>query len=106
LPNGGSLRIRLYPSREWNNSKKFGVRILIVDYGQGIKAEHPRRLFEPFFTTKAEKGTGLGLWVSQGIIENHGGFIRLKSSTGPEHRGTVFSIFLPRDEVARRQAVA
>ena len=106
LPSGGSLRIRLYPSREWNNSKKFGVRILIVDNGQGIKAEHRRRLFEPFFTTKAEKGTGLGLWVSQGIVENHGGFIRLKSSTRPEHRGTVFSIFLPRDEVARRQAVA
>ena len=106
LPDGGSLRIRLYPSREWNNSKKSGVRILIVDNGQGIKTEHQRRLFEPFFTTKAEKGTGLGLWVSQGIIENHGGFIRLKSSTGPEHRGTVFSIFLPRDQVARRRAVA
>jgi len=106
LPKGGSLRIRVYPSREWSNAKKSGVRIVIVDNGQGIKAEHKGRVFEPFFTTKAEKGTGLGLWVSQGIIENHGGFIRLKSSTRPEHRGTVFSIFLPSDQVARRQAVA
>jgi len=103
LPNGGCLRIRLYRSHEWCNSRKPGVRIVIGDTGEGIRPDHKLHLFEPFFTTKAEKGTGLGLWVSQGIVEKHGGFIRLRSSTRPENRGTVFSVFLPSSEAAQRQ---
>lgn len=103
MPEGGCLRIRLYQSREWTNSGKPGVRVVIGDTGEGIKPDHRPRLFEPFFTTKAEKGTGLGLWVSQGIVEKHGGFIRLKSSTKAEHRGTVFSVFLPADDVGQKQ---
>lgn len=103
MSNGGWLRIRLYQSQEWSNSRKPGVRIVIGDTGEGINPHHKSRLFEPFFTTKAEKGTGLGLWVSQGIVEKHGGFIRLKSSTTPEHRGTVFSVFLPADEAGQKQ---
>jgi len=103
MPSGGTLRIRAYQSREWHNSRKPGVRIVIGDTGEGIKNHHRSRLFEPFFTTKAEKGTGLGLWVSQGIVEKHGGFIRLKSSTGPERRGTVFSMFLPEGERSKKQ---
>ena len=106
-PSGGSLRIRAYRSREWANSRKLGVRIVIGDTGYGINPDHKRRLFEPFFTTKAEKGTGLGLWVSQGIVEKHGGFIRLRTSVRAERRGTVFSIFLPLEESpASREAVA
>ncbi|HWC17745.1 MAG TPA: ATP-binding protein [Terriglobales bacterium] len=108
MPAGGTLCIRTYQSQEWCNSRKPGVRIVIGDTGEGIKSHHRARLFEPFFTTKAEKGTGLGLWVSQGIVEKHGGFIRMKSSTGQERHGTVFSVFLPQhDEVGqKRQAVA
>ena len=106
LPNGGCLRIRMYRSREWNNSRKPGVRIVIGDTGEGIRPDHKPRLFEPFFTTKAEKGTGLGLWVSQGIVEKHGGFIRLKSSITPHHRGTVFSVFLPANEISQQQQTA
>lgn len=98
MPKDGCLRIRVYRSQEWCNSRTLGVRIVIGDTGEGILPDHRAHLFEPFFTTKAEKGTGLGLWVSQGIVEKHGGFIRLKSSTGPHHRGTVFSIFLPAEE--------
>jgi PAS domain S-box-containing protein len=106
LPNSGLLRIRVYWSQEWSNSRKPGVRVVIGDTGEGIHPDHRPRLFEPFFTTKAEKGTGLGLWVSQGIIEKHGGFIRLKSSTGPNKRGTVFSIFLPAEETGGQRRVA
>lgn len=98
LPKDGCLRIRLYRSQEWCNSRKPGVRVVIGDTGEGIPSDNRAHLFEPFFTTKAEKGTGLGLWVSQGIVEKHGGFIRLKSSTGPKQRGTVFSIFLPAEK--------
>jgi signal transduction histidine kinase len=71
------------------------VRITVADTGAGIPADARAHLFEPFFTTKGEKGTGLGLWVSQGIIAKHGGTIRLHSSTSPTHHGTVFTVFLP-----------
>jgi nitrogen-specific signal transduction histidine kinase len=53
------------------------------------------RLFEPFFSTKESKGTGLGLWVSQGIVQKHGGVIRVRSSIATLHHGTCFVIFMP-----------
>jgi two-component system CheB/CheR fusion protein len=106
LPPAGRLRVRVYQSWEWKNSRRAGVRIVVADTGAGIKAEHRGALFQPFFTTKAEKGTGLGLWVSQGIVEKHGGFIRVRSSTKDGRSGTVFSVFLPSEEVGRQQAVA
>jgi signal transduction histidine kinase len=91
----GQVRLRVYASHEFMNSHKPGVRIVIADDGAGIRHENAQRIFEPFFTTKGEKGTGLGLWVCQGIIQKHGGYIRMRSSTRPRHSGTVFSIFLP-----------
>ncbi len=94
-PDAGQVRLRVYPSREFMNSHKPGVRIVIADDGPGIRHENAQKIFEPFFTTKGEKGTGLGLWVCQGIVHKHGGFIRMRSSTHPDHCGTVFSIFLP-----------
>ena len=51
-----------------------------------------RSIFEPFVTTKGEKGTGLGLWIVKGIIQNHGGKLSVRSKFG---RGTVFRIDLP-----------
>ena len=93
----GKLRVRVYAGREWTNSHKPGVRVVVADTGNGIRPEDRPRLFEPFFTTKGEKGTGLGLWVSQGIINRHNGFMRFRSSVSPNHSGTVFSVFLPAD---------
>ncbi len=49
-------------------------------------------IFDPFVTTKGEKGTGLGLWIVRGIINNHGGRISVRSRKG---EGTVFKIDLP-----------
>ncbi|HEY0582583.1 MAG TPA: ATP-binding protein [Chloroflexota bacterium] len=68
------------------------VHIQIRDTGKGIAEEYLPHIFEPFFSTKDEKGTGLGLWVSQGIVQAHGGSIKLRSREG---RGTVFSVALP-----------
>jgi PAS domain S-box-containing protein len=74
--------------------------IEVVDTGHGIAPQIRQRLFEPFFTTKTEVGTGLGLWVSKGIIEKHEGRLDVHSSTDPDDHGTVFTISLPHDEIA------
>lgn len=69
------------------------VIINITDTGSGITEEHLAKIFEPFFTTKpVGEGTGLGLWVSYGIVKSFRGDIRVTSTV--EH-GTTFSIILP-----------
>jgi len=91
----GVVRLHTFASREWNNARRPGVRVVIADNGVGISSENRKRLFEPFVTTKGERGTGLGLWVSSGIVKKHEGYIRLRSSTQTGRSGTCFSIFLP-----------
>ncbi len=71
------------------------IRITVADTGKGIGPLQLTRIFEPFFTTKGKLGTGLGLWVTQQIIEQHGGTIQVRSSVHPGFTGTVFSILLP-----------
>jgi signal transduction histidine kinase len=68
------------------------AELTVSDTGEGIPEEHLGRLFEPFFTTKGQKGTGLGLAVIWGIIDNHNGTIRVQSEVG---KGTTFSFRLP-----------
>ena len=90
-PRGGRLVVRSYhlPSpdgvRGW-------VRLLVADTGNGMAPEFLKTAFEPFVTTKGEKGTGLGLWIVRGILQNHGGKLRVRSKIG---QGTVFMIDLP-----------
>jgi len=70
------------------------VGIDIEDTGSGIRPEHMAKIFEPFFTTKpVGQGTGLGLSLAYGIVQQHGGKIEARSEPG---QGTVFSIRLPR----------
>ena len=92
VPRGGTIKIRVKHGRDWK-SRSFGIRVLVSDNGPGIPLSARSHIFEPFFTTKGERGTGVGLWVSQGVIEKHSGSIRMKSSTGLAH-GTTFSVFL------------
>jgi PAS domain S-box-containing protein len=69
------------------------VTLTFSDTGPGIKEEHITKVFEPFFTTKKEgKGTGLGLWVSYGIVKSFQGDIKIKSTV---NEGTTFIIKLP-----------
>ena len=72
------------------------IQVTVADDGPGIPAEHCERIFEPFFTTKQDVGTGLGLWVTKGIIDRHGGSLLLRtSSNGDAAHGAAFTIVLP-----------
>ena len=81
-----------------------GAVIEVRDNGPGIPPEITNQLFRPFFTTKGERGTGLGLWVSQGIIRKHGGAIELFNNEPPE-RGATARIFLAAKPVIEPAAV-
>jgi signal transduction histidine kinase len=91
----GRLKLHVLASRDWRNPTRRGVRVLVADNGPGVSRENQRRMFEPFFTTKGEEGTGLGLWVTSGIVDKHGGWIRVRSSTQPGRSGTCFAVFFP-----------
>jgi two-component system NtrC family sensor kinase len=94
MPDGGVLSVstRVSHGADPDFLMSDSVHIQIRDTGKGIAEEHQPHIFEPFFSTKDEKGTGLGLWVSQGIVQTHGGSIKLRSREG---RGTTFSVALP-----------
>jgi signal transduction histidine kinase len=88
MGDSGTLTIRSWPDKDEEN-----IFIRIDDTGQGITEEDMKNIFEPFFTTKeVGEGTGLGLSVSQRIINDHNGEIEVKSEVG---KGTTFTITLP-----------
>ena len=95
VSDGGQLRLRVCRASDWSESHRPGVRVVFADNGSGISQEDLARVFEPFYTTKGDTGTGLGLWLSEGIVRKHGGLIRVRSCTHPGRSGTVFSVFLP-----------
>jgi signal transduction histidine kinase len=103
MADGGSLQVRVAACRDWSDGRP-GVRITIADNGSGIARAHLRQIFEPFYTTKKDTGTGLGLWVSRGIVEKHGGSIRVRSRADGRVTGTVFVIFLPQRQDLSRAA--
>ncbi len=96
MPRGGRLLIRIKQETTWRTRRK-GIRLTVADTGHGMDPVTMKRMFEPFFTTRTAVGTGLGLWLSAGIIQKHGGAIRVKSRQHPSRSGTVCSIFLPFD---------
>jgi two-component system CheB/CheR fusion protein len=98
-PADGKITIHARNSRDLHSGNGRGCRLSIADTGVGIEPQHRSRLFEPFFTTKGENGTGLGLWVSGGIVSRAGGSLRVWSTQRPGRSGTCFSVFLP-DSVA------
>jgi two-component system, NtrC family, sensor kinase len=95
MPTGGRLRVRLIESWDRNGGGKRGVRVSIYDTGVGIRPEHAKKIFEPFFSTKEAKGTGLGLWISRGIVQKYEGTIRFRSLRVGDRNATCFSVFLP-----------
>jgi len=95
LPEDGRLIIRAAKSYLPDLSHRPAVRVTFLDNGTGIAPEHRRQIFQPFYTTKKDVGTGLGLWLTLGLIAKHNGVLRMRSSTRPGKSWTVFSVFLP-----------
>jgi two-component system NtrC family sensor kinase len=98
---GDSITVYTAAGLSASESGHKGVEITIADTGAGIPPENLDKLFDPFFSTKeVGKGTGLGLSVSLGIVERHGGTIRVQSELG---KGTRFFIWLPAEGVPSEQ---
>ncbi|MRR06088.1 MAG: PAS domain S-box protein [Deltaproteobacteria bacterium] len=102
MPRGGALTIEAFPavmSERFVHAHGFGepgsyACISVTDTGHGMDEETRKRIFEPFFTTKeVGKGTGLGMSIIYGIIQQHNGCISVSSEMG---KGTTFRIYLPR----------
>lgn len=90
-PQGGTLTV----TTRYGNDLDLpfdAVRIEVRDTGVGMDEEAQSRVFEAFYSTKQERGTGLGLWVSHGIVQGHGGTMKVRSKPG---RGTTFVVTLP-----------
>jgi PAS domain S-box-containing protein len=98
-PPRGKLLVRTREGRNWTNGE-LGAVVTVADTGSGMEPEVLAKAFRPFYTTKGITGTGLGLWISQEIIERHRGLLRIRSKVG---EGTIFTIFLPYDAVTRDQ---
>ncbi|MDJ0522434.1 MAG: response regulator [Planctomycetota bacterium] len=96
LVDGGDIDIRATRDQEL-------IRLVVEDNGPGIPEDIRSRIFDPFFTTKGERGTGLGLCLSQQIVDRHGGEIVCASR---EHEGTKFTIELPSAESASKADVS
>lgn len=89
MPQGGVLRL---VSRDWvDEAGRGGVRLWVQDSGPGLSTEVLERLFRPFFTTKND-GNGLGLWISQGLVERYGGHITAENL--PDGSGASFCVAL------------
>jgi PAS domain S-box-containing protein len=91
-PNG-HVRILVRPASQIDG--RAGTIVEIADSGRGIAPHVEKKLFQPFMTTKGERGTGLGLWVSLGIVQKHGGTVRISNSTEGDLRGAVVRVYLP-----------
>ena len=88
MPQGGTIEIG-------TRNDGLNAGFWVADTGSGMPPKVIARIFEPFYSTKGERGTGLGLSASHGIIENHGGHINVTSAPG---RGTRFEVILPLHE--------
>jgi signal transduction histidine kinase len=97
----GRIRIRMEHA-DAGELQGAGAIIEVADSGPGIPADTAKNLFQPFFTTKGVQGTGLGLWVSMGIVQKHGGAITLVKSTEPELAGACIQVFLPARTLAQQ----
>jgi signal transduction histidine kinase len=101
MPKGGRLHARISVAHEWKDRQRRGLRLTIGDNGSGIAANDLPRILDPFFTTKGSAGTGIGLSLVKDTVYKHDGVLRVRSSTKSGRSGSVFTIFLPADDLVR-----
>jgi two-component system, NtrC family, sensor kinase len=94
MPEGGVLGIRVREATDWSRNLR-GALVSVIDSGQGIHPTIADQLFQPFFSTKSTKGTGLGLWISNGIVQKYNGRIACRSVSTSKGCITCFHVFLP-----------
>jgi PAS domain S-box-containing protein len=92
--HSGKIKVTVEDARM--NDSAAAVALVVEDNGVGIPKDVQAKLFRPFFTTKGENGTGLGLWITQGIVAKHGGYIEVTSDDSQEKHGTTFRVIFPR----------
>jgi PAS domain S-box-containing protein len=100
--HGGRIFLRSREARDHHTGVK-GLVITIADTGPGMSPATAAQIFEPFFSTKGFSGTGLGLWISQEIVQRHKGRLSVRSTQRPGASGTTFTLFLPFDALAPGQ---
>jgi signal transduction histidine kinase len=91
MSGGGRLILHTKQIRSTDRLHRW-VNITVADTGCGISRDLQKSMFDAFVTTKGEKGTGLGLWIVKGIVENHNGRIRVRSTVG---KGTAIKLTFP-----------
>ena len=96
---GGRIGILIAPATS-DEFRSQGAMVEVADSGPGISGPIEKNLFQPFFTTKGENGTGLGLWVSMGIVQKHGGTIRISNSSNLDLPGAAVRVYLPTHTLA------
>jgi signal transduction histidine kinase len=94
MPGGGQLTVHIRQAVDWVTQRR-GTAMYVCDTGAGICAEDAKRLFEPFYSTKSTKGTGLGLWISKGIVQKYGGSIAFRCYSQRDASLTCFRVFIP-----------
>jgi PAS domain S-box-containing protein len=95
LSDGGRFTIRAARVHAHHDVEREGIRVTFLDNGSGITPLGLKKIFEPFYTTKKDVGTGLGLWLTLGLVKKHHGSLRVRSSIRPGKTWTAFSVFLP-----------
>ncbi len=94
MARGGRLLLRSLSGTEWRTGR-VGLFLTVADTGIGMDASTMSKVFEAFYTTKGIGGTGLGLWISEEIVQRHAGRLYLRSRTDAGRHGTVIRLFLP-----------
>ena len=97
MRTGGRLRLRSRRTTCWKTGSP-SVLVTIADTGTGMDRETLSRIFEPFYSTKGIGGTGLGLWITQELVEKNLGRIRVRSSVRPGRSGTVFCLLFDQNQ--------
>ena len=94
MPEGGTLGVHVREITDWTGNRR-GTAISVMDTGIGIHPDDVHRLFQPFFSTKSTKGTGLGLWISKGIVQKYDGTLTCRTFHHAHGNVTCFRVFLP-----------